>query len=685
MEVIAIDFETHLISEATPYPKPICLSWSKPDGTSGLEVGHSAMFEFLLKIHADYIIIAHNAQFELGVILAHFPDISGFYMSKIERKEIFCTLMAEKVLNNMRVKPIEKLGLAACVDRYFDIDIYESKGEDAWRTRYSELEGIPAQEWPKEAVDYAISDSVYARRIYNIQIEALHKEETYPEVLNNSRHEILLNIMAAEGMTLDPARSQQLHNDILSILEPLRLRLQEAGFMYYKESTKTWHKNNKKFIEHVSAVVPKKIQIKTTKGSLKVGKEFLEKYNLEIQDPIIDLFLKHVKYEKIITAFTPRLLGHSLIRTQYGACVRTGRSSAYSSKFYPSLNIQQMPRGIEGVEFDVRNCFIPRPGFKFVSIDYSGLELASVASRLLSLNGESEMADLLNSGSVPVDLHSMLATHIYNHQNPKEKIDYQTFLAKRKEKTYAYYRQLSKPVDLGYPGGMGRTTIRLTLAKEGIFTKYKVIFSAKNKVAAQYALRDAQKVSPYTRLEQTGPFEWSVVYDEVMELEKIFFGIFPDLGRFLHDQHKKFLTGSTIMTYNEFGQQEWEPTYKINDDLVHRNNVTYTVFANSYLMQAPSAVGAKNAIAKAVATNYRNSEIFPKAFIHDEIIFEIKDNDNLKYNVDKMAELMIDEMQSVLPGVRIAVEASVMDYWSKSGSLWDKSYWKNADKGDLKC
>lgn len=41
---------------------------------------------------------------------------------------------------------------------------------------------------------------------------------------------------------------------------------------------------------------------------------------------------------------------------------------------------------------------------------------------------------------------------------------------------------------------------------------------------------------------------------------------------------------------------------------------------------------------------------------------------------------MIDEMQTVLSSVRVAVEASISDYWQKADGFWTKTYFKDALK-----
>ena len=127
---------------------------------------------------------------------------------------------------------------------------------------------------------------------------------------------------------------------------------------------------------------------------------------------------------------------------------------------------------------------------------------------------------------------------------------------------------------------------------------------------------------------------------------------------------------------NEFGEWEEEPMYMYDTHGFKRDWCTYTALCNGFLMQTPSAVGAQKAVNAVVRKFYDNSDIFPQAFIHDEIVFEVKAD--CYHLIDEAAEIMISEMQTVLSSVRISVEASVSDYWQKADGFWTKTYFKDA-------
>lgn len=62
-----------------------------------------------------------------------------------------------------------KYGMQAVWGRRFGEDLSAEKGEEAWRKRYGELIGVPLEEWPEEALRYALEDAERTRRIWREQ------------------------------------------------------------------------------------------------------------------------------------------------------------------------------------------------------------------------------------------------------------------------------------------------------------------------------------------------------------------------------------------------------------------------------------------------------------------------------------------------------------------------------------
>ena len=141
---------------------------------------------------------------------------------------------------------------------------------------------------------------------------------------------------------------------------------------------------------------------------------------------------KYVKWLKIGTT-TP-------VNSRVSTCIATGRTAVSQPP------TQQLPR-----RSGVRECIVARQGSVLIGADYSANELVTLAQVWLDLFGSSKLAELLQKGTKPHDYTGALILGI----------PYKEFLKRRKEggkkeKAEAKaYRQLSKALNFGFPGGMG--------------------------------------------------------------------------------------------------------------------------------------------------------------------------------------------------------------------------------------
>jgi len=717
-ELVAIDFETHLISQHMPIPKPVCLSYKYYyTSEEGLLVGFTDMEAFLLFIlNKGYTIIAHNMSFEALVIDHWFPNLKGIFQQRLDEKKIVCTKIYEQLLDNCRQKPLYRYDLASLVDSYFKEDISEDKKDpNSWRLRYSELDGVPLVEWPEKAVRYALDDSVWALRVY------LEQRKTFIDINLSVKAEYYLNKMGLFGIKTDPHRTDELEQDLINKLTPMYDKLLALSLCEKNKKGKI-KKNMSKLREFFKAHI-KDIEF-TAKGVISTSSESLERYlgTLSAESPaieVINTFLEIMKYEKILTAFVSRLKNQQVIRTQYNAVVSSGRTSSRSSDNFASVNIQQMPRGVDGVRHDVRNCFVPRLGYKLVSIDYNGLELASTAHQLSMVSSDPAMQRMINSGNEPVDMHSMFAARLKSIKDGRD-VSYEEFVAHKKESGYKEFRQLAKPINLGFPGGIGYDNMRSILIRDGVYPKYDVI-EIRNvtqyKGLASWYLRNKllscshfqamchltqkklwavisylQHINHHNadmlRVKRMSSTEYAIVLDELVKIKDELFNMYPDLQYFLKGDrsgagHLNKLTGKSKKVKNEYGEWEEEPMYSFQVADFKRDWCMYTQVCNGFLMQSPAAIGAKKAMCKIIHKYQDDARCNPLAFIHDEIIFEVLDNEDQFAIIRDIANLLISEMQTVLYSVRIAVEAEICgDRWRKEGGEWSRVYWKNP--GDAK-
>lgn len=660
--MISIDYETFLISNENIFPKPVCLSWYDGSNTGLLNRAEADTFLREL-LTSNEEIIAHNAVFECGVTIVHYPDLAQLVFDALDNNLIYCTKINEALWNIQREKPLNRLDLASLVKHYFQVDISASKTADAWRLRYSELDNVPISEYPIEASQYAIDDSIWAAKIRHLQ-----KPIDQSLALKSA---VYLNLMGANGFNIEQSRVLQLEAEILEFLNPRYDFLRSEGFVVFnKKGT-----NSKRVKLFAQYLVDLGIDLQyTDKGGVSTAADSLDAYKTQSDDPILKAFSELSKYEKILSAYINHMKGAPKIYTQYSTTKNTGRTSSSGSKLFDSMNIQQMPRAVENVTYDIRNCYKARPGFKVVSIDYSGLELCSAAHQLYKTLGYSYMREALNEGGVPADLHSRLAAKIKG-------VTYDDFMSHKKELEYKDARQKAKPINLGFPGGIGYDTMRYLMWRDGIKTQYNVLETSKRKSDIQYYL--FQLAAPDMRMKRLNKYEYALVQDELVLLKKYMFELYPDLEQFLKDTHNRFLTGKVKRVKNEFDEWEDEPMYMYDIYGFKRDNCTYTALCNGFLMQTPSAIGAQKAMCLINREYFNHPDVVTQAFIHDECIVEIRE-EYAQEHVKHISEMLIDGMHSTLSSVRITVEAEVCgDYWRKAGGEWSKTYWKDTPGGVL--
>lgn len=680
-KVTAIDYETLPISNQFPYPKPICLSYSGSRG-EGIVVGLSSIEQFLKELlsEKDHLIVAHNVKFETIVTEEWFPELRKLLWDSLYAKRWFCTVLYQQLINNVSKTKIEKKDLANLVNIYFKEDISETKSNKvfSWRLKYHILEDIPVDMWPQPAIDYSLNDSIWALKLYKKYMEIDSKLLYSDHVLS----EFTLNLMGSTGMLVAKDRVELLEKELLDFLNPNYERLISNGYASRNKKTGKIKKQTGKLRSYIKENIP---EVKTSpKGTIETKDEAMEFYLSQApEDEILKTFKDIGEYEKAYTAFVSRLLeADPIIRTDYNAIVSSGRSSARTTKLYPSLNIQQMPRELSGVTWDIRNCFVAPESFKLCSIDYSALELMSTATQLKKVVGYSKMAEKLNMGDKPTDLHSVLGAKLMSMKLGRT-VTYEEFKSRKKEKEFEKIRKVAKVVGLGKPGGIGRDVMRTQMALEGIFPKYKELHYADNPHEIDQLVIAYRAKYPNIRNKRLARDKWALVYDEVVEFDRGLQDLYPELRKFLRGYHEKYMTGEVKKVKNDFGEWEDEPVYRYNAFGSVRDWCTYTEFCNGFLMQSPGAVGAKRAVNWFVEKYYRHKDVVPLAFIHDEILFYVRDDENMWNYIEDVASIMCKAMALTLSSVRITLEASTMDYWSKSKTLEDRTYFLNVGSKEI--
>jgi hypothetical protein len=353
------------------------------------------------------------------------------------------------------------------------------------------------------------------------------------------------------------------------------------------------------------------------------------------------------------------------VYSSYRTLVKTGRTSASDD------NIQQIPR-----EQWFRELFIPRPGFKLAAVDYSTIELCTLAVTCQQMFGYSKLGETIRRGIDPHEYTAALFRHI--------SLDEFKDLKQTDPIRYRHDRQAAKALNFGTPGGLGAEKmvlyaranygIDLTIEQAAVFRnmlKGEVYPEIGEYLKTDYVKNlsltiglTAERIESSLSIDGRGPDRWGGVCEKVARgwTEKVkeqdidtAWGVMMDLietttGR--TDEVRRCIEQrrpSMWLAAKLFSPPVCTLTGRI------RGDVAFTESRNTRF-QGLAADGAKIALWHALRDGIR-----VVAFVHDEIVAEIQDTSE----AEKLSEIMKSAMSSVLDGFPVKTETQVGLCWRK--------------------
>ena len=683
MNVIALDTETYLIEPGLLAPPLVCVSFATPEAPDqpGLLLREDGLdFVEKLLLHAeelDYHLAIHNAAFDMAVFCVARPRLLPLVFKAYGEGRIHCTKVRDQMLLNARGEMKaddegQKTGftLADVVKRRFGVDIGESKNDpNAWRLRYSELDGVPLEQWPDEAKTYAKDDAGWHLKVflhqeeeaagalaagrYGVQVDPLYDEP------GQNRAAFALHLMSMYGVLTDAEAVGALEAHLTEVVAAAEEKMKLSGIL--KGTTKKrretglieteWSKDTAKIkalVEEAFAArgepAPRTApSAKFPDGQVKMDEETLR----ATAHPDLLVLADSAADSKLLTTYIPALKGLDskgkqrglvlpgvgwLIQPGYNCLVSSGRTSAYSP------NVQNPPR-----KGGVRECFVPRPGYWYLSVDYSFIELCTWAQTCIDLLGFSKLAEAIKAG---LDPHVDMGVEILRAEHPvrelsytdkegrisacdSNQVDYKFVNAARKAgaKWAKDARQLAKAANFGLPGGLGAAT----------FVAY-----AKATYGVDISEDEAR------RLKQTWRGKWT--------------------------EADAYFNHVSNLQAEAFGQ---EFTVVLPRTGFVRGGCTFTSGCNTYF-QGLAARGAKEAMWEITKACYAD-EIAgryqflpgcrPVLFLHDEFILEVPADELLAHGAAlNLMDLMVEGMRMFVPDVPIAAEETLVRIWRKEGA-----------------
>lgn len=627
MRRVGFDTETHLIARCRQAPPLVCVSWwSAGEGGVLSAADGLRRFEGWLR-DLDVVLVAHNAAFDLSVMLAADFSLAPLVFRALDDGRIKDTLIREMLLTNafgemdrfskvaLEHENVGRFSLAGCVDRHLGEDISAGKAQDAWRLRYAELEDVPVSDWPQAAYDYALSDARYAVEVYQSQNQAgvvarkrirestanglssfwREFESVYANEDEQVRAAFALRLMECWGLRTDGPSVAALEGRIREELDALDPELISAGL---KRPAGTVDLGALRARVEAAYSARGASSPRTEKNSTSTSK----KTCIESGDDLLVRYGKASELRKILTTYVPALKRgvDGPLHPRFNPLVESGRTSAFDP------NTQNPPR-----KGGVRECFVAREiggePWVYVSCDYDSAELRSLAQVCLDLVGSSRLAVRYQTDP-EFDPHAAFAAMLMEKTYEDGLV-----LKEAGDPRFKELRQMAKAANFGFPGMLSANS----------FISY----------AEGYGV--------------------SVGRVEANRIRNGWFAQWPEMRRYF----------SIIDTLVGRGN----PILQLRSNRV-RGGVRKTSAANTFF-QGLTADGCKRALYLVAQECYSvpSSPLYgarPCLFLHDEIIIEAPLR-TAPEAAERLSEVMVEAMSEYLPDVPSTASPALMRRWYK--------------------
>jgi DNA polymerase-1 len=655
---------------------------TQTDGTWELVVPATKALDLLLHlVDSCDVLVAHNGPFDWLVMCNEHPELLPVMVALMDmghiadtkvREMLYCIGKGWFTLDPRTGTPPKGFSLAHLVKARFTVDLgAKKKGNDIWRLRYSELDGVPLNEWPDEPCIYAAEDSSWTYKVYQDQSTPVKLQEgvlvsSKGYVTNEGEQtcaDMALHAMACWGVRTDAPYVKAFEKYVRAQVVLAEAAGQEAGFMVinkckacegtgvllgqgrcdvcqgkdhdtcneqalygrYKSgkaktmtppSSKTKKSRLQALVNQGYGGCPPMTEYDANthksrakfKPQIKTNSETLAGSG----NPLLEKYAAGSFSIKLLNNYLPILESgiHTAITSYPNVLVRTGRTS------WSKPNFQNPPRN-----GGFRDCFIPRAGMVFASIDYSAVELCTLAQVCLHFFGESTMAVAINAGQ---DLHVLFAVELMAAAGVPITYD-EAMVAKvdrehPRHKEVKAFRQRAKAANFGFPGGLGVATF-ITTAK--------------------------------------GSYGLELSFDEAAELKAAWLRMWPEMKSdyfpMISEASGAYGT-DTRFTAKQLGSNRL------------RGGCGFTSGANTYF-QGLAADGAKFAAWLLFKAMYVDTEsvlygVRSWAFVHDEFLFEGPE-ETAHLWAPEASRIMVEAMRKYTPDVKIEAEPALMRRWYK--------------------
>jgi DNA polymerase I-like protein with 3'-5' exonuclease and polymerase domains len=482
---LAFDVETNLVDLAREVPR-LALASASAGAQANCLIHPDDLARFVL-VHQDLHWVCHHAAFDFWTVEKHLrqrgeTEALAAWWQIAETNRLHDSMLLDMLVRLARDDAFpDPRRLDEVAREYAGLEITKA---DPYRLRYAELIGVDWSMVTEEGFwSYAIADAIVTQIAYvairqqaeqllanfcgastDILPDAVEKFGLLTEAIQVKKA-IALTAIQHRGIGVDLAWVRQGEAELRQHLNKTVAQVRELCPDLYKTgpdgnvrfSAKGKPQRTDKVLrEQLAAVVRTleeddeaavEIRVPLTKKTrqLSTSTKFWQEYADH------SAFLRHwcdvEEHAKLLQFFVQ--LQEERAHPKYTVMVRSGRTSASSP------NIQQIPR-----DSDFRRAFVPSPGHFLLAVDYSFIELVTLAATCQYRYGSSRLGDIIRAG---IDPHVNTAASILGKElaeflgwkdNPAV-VDGRTLAEHFKQA-----RQKVKPVNFGVPGSLGVRSLR---------------------------------------------------------------------------------------------------------------------------------------------------------------------------------------------------------------------------------
>jgi len=474
VRIFAFDLETFLITPGKHVPKGVCMSWAEGFGPGEYGIAHlnprfgaraqvrDRLYDALT--NAD-VVCGANVPFDLAVIAQEFPELWPVIWAAYRAGRIADIELIEKLVaigkGELKFRWVQdEHGRRLLQKRKYDLATLSkeragiSLDKDTWRLKYGTLYETPIEQWDPGAVEYSQLDSIVTLSVLMSQLR--EDPRFLVDTERQARAGWWIHLMSAYGFLVDGRTVRVLEEDTRKAMG------QKAGLcMVYGLVKPSGARDTKAAQARMLAMCESKgiEPKKTPTGKVKLSEE----HCIATGDPTLIAYAEYTSLSNIIKKDVLSLKAAAEagvpVQSRFDVIKATGRTGSSGGKIkkkdlvnrtaygFQLQNVRRDPKPLPNGAYPptVRGCFVPRPGKLLCSIDYGQMELHAWAQACIALLGFSDLADMLNGG---VDVHCKLGAMVVGRTYEE------TFANRKKENWAKDARQMSKPGNFGFPGGL---------------------------------------------------------------------------------------------------------------------------------------------------------------------------------------------------------------------------------------